>query len=81
MRFAVMNRQQNQGNLTAQQQKIFEMNNHPHGVGAMGGIGAMGSNPPMALSFHKNQALGPVSGGASGVSSTGNRMMLANVVP
>jgi len=61
------------------------MNNHPHGVGGHGGIGAIGSHgsPPMALSFHKNQAapLGPVTGGGSGVSSTGNRVMMANVVP
>ena len=64
MRFAVMNRGQGQNgnqtqqvtqNLTAQQQKIFEMNNTQHNVGAMGGMGGpQNMAPPMAMSFHKN---------------------------
>ena len=45
MRFAVMNQRTNQnGGLTAQQQKIFEMNNNLHGVGM---------NAPLAMAFSK----------------------------
>jgi len=41
--------------LTAQQQKIFEMNNNQHNVGGMGGMGGpQNMAPPMAMSFHKN---------------------------
>ena len=64
MRFAVMNRggqpasgggAQVPQNLTAQQQKIFEMNNNQHNVQGMGGIGGpQNMAPPMAMGFHKN---------------------------
>ena len=55
------------------------MNNHPHGIGAMGG----GHPGPISMSFHKGQA-GPLAavGGPSGNGGSGPGTILpANVVP
>ncbi len=49
MRFAVMNQRNGQAGptgLTAQQQKIFEMNNNMHGVGMNGA--------PLAMAYQGN---------------------------
>ena len=71
MRFATMNRNGHQQQaLTTQQQKIFEMNNHPH---AVQGISGMGQQPAMAMSYQKQ--MGVTSG------QGGNRGVLANVLP
>jgi len=60
--------------LTAQQQKIFEMNNHPHGLGPM----ASGHPAAMAMSFHKNPGAAN-NGGPQG--ANGGTILPANVVP